>query len=215
MDGFGMWPRVCISAASILVMLCVAVPASAQEVTAPVIVSPGDGQVIAGQVPIKGTTAVPNFSSAELAFGYAADPTHTWFTIQTASLPVTNDTITIWDTTAITDGDYVLRLRVTLLDGSTQDVTSRVEVRNYTAPPTPTPAVTPTQPPVVEVPTAIVIVPTETPTAQPVPPAPTPSALPPNPAGVTPTEIFSGFWRGALLVGALVLVFAAFVRIRR
>ena len=215
MNGFGAWPRLYIAAASVIAMLCMVAPALAQGVTLPVIISPSDGQVVQGQVSIRGTTDMPNFSSAELAFAYASDPTHTWFTIQTASLPTTNDVLTIWDTTTITDGDYALRLRVTLLDGSTQEASTSVRVRNYTALPTPSPAVTATQPPVIEIPTAMVILPSETPTVQPDAALPTPSALPPNPAGITSGEIFSGFWRGALLVGALVLVFAAIVRLRR
>lgn len=215
MNGFGVWPRVYRILLIAVALLCLAAPAFAQGPASPIIVSPTDGQVVQGQVPIKGTTDVPNFSSAEVAFSYAVDPTHTWFTIQTASLPVTGATITIWDTTVITDGDYVLRLRVNLQDGSTQDTTIKLQVRNYTALPTPSPAVTFTPTVQVEIPTAIIIVPTNTPTAAPVAIPPTPSALPPNPAGVTVGEIFSGFWRGALLVGALVLVFAAILRLRR
>ncbi len=207
--------RACTLALGLVAVLCMALPASAQTPAAPAISSPTDGQMLQGQVPVKGTTGVPNFSSAEVAFAYASDPTPTWFTIQTASLPVRDDTITIWDTTQITDGDYLLRLRVNLQDGSTQDATITVHVRNYTPVPTATPAVTPTQPAEVEVPTAIIIVPTGTPTVEPAPPPASPSPLPPNPAGITSGEIFSGFWRGALLVGLLVLVFAAIVRLRR
>jgi hypothetical protein len=61
----------------------------------------------------------------------------------------------------------------------------------------------------------MVIVPTETATAAPLPVLDTPSALPPNPAGVTTGEVFSGFWKGALLVGVLVILLAALMRLRR
>ncbi len=215
MTASGTCVRVCSSALGLAAVLCMVMPASAQGAAMPTITAPGDGQIVEGQVAVEGTTDIPDFSSAELAFEYSSDPTHTWFTIQTASLPVANSVITLWDTTSITDGDYVLRLRVILSDGSTQDATSTVLVRNYTAAPSPLPAVTATEPPVVEVPTAIVIVPSETPAVAPVAPLATPSALPPNPAGVNSTEIFSNFWRGALLVGVLVLLFAAIVRLRR
>lgn len=207
--------RACTFALGLTAMLCMALPVSAQTPVTSGISAPTDGQTLQGQVPVRGTTDVPNFSSAEVAFAYTSDPTQTWFTIQTASLPVRGDVITIWDTTLITDGDYLLRLRVNRIDGSTQDTVETVHVRNYTPIPTATPAVTATQPAVVEVPTAIIILPTETPTAEPVAPAASPSPLPPNPAGITSSEIFSGFWRGALLVGVLVLVFAAIVRLRR
>jgi hypothetical protein len=215
MKGFRGSPRLYVVVAGVLGLLLTPVSVLAQGATVPVIVAPTDGQVLQGQVQVRGTTDVPNFVSAEVAFGYASDPTHTWFTIQTDSLPRTNDVITAWDTTTITDGDYVLRLRVNLSDGSTQDATVSVRILNYTPLPTPSPAATATEPPVVEVPTAIVIAPSDTPTAQPPPVPATPTALPPNPAGVTPGEIFSRFWRGALLVGALVVVFAAIVRLRR
>lgn len=206
--------RVSISALSMVAMLFMALPAFAQG-AGPQITSPADGQYVQGQLPVKGTTDVPNFASAELDFAYASDQAPTWFTIQTASTPVNDQVISIWDTTAITDGDYILRLRVTLTDGSTQDVTESVKVRNYTALPSPTPAVTATPVPVVEVPTAIIIVPTDTPTAAPLPVLPTPTALPPNPAGVTTNEVFSGFWKGALFVAVLVVVLAALMRLRR
>jgi len=188
---------------------------AAQYVTLPSISAPADGQYLQGQVTIKGTTQIPDFSSAEVAFAYASDPTGTWFTIQTASLPVTEDTLAVWDTSLITDGDYTLRLRVSLVDGSSRDATVTVHVRNYTPVPTPTAAVTATQPPVLDIPTAIIIASTETATVTVAPPASTPSALPPNPAGVTPGAIYSGFWRGALVVGVLVLVFGVLARWRR
>ncbi len=195
-------------------MLGMVVSAYAQG-SAPQIVSPTDGQYLQGQVPVKVTTDVPNFTAAELDFAYASDSAPNWFPIQTASLPVTGQVMAIWDTTSITDGDYILRLQVTLADSSTQDVTATVHVRNYTALPTPTPAVTDTPTPFVEVPTAIVIVPTGTATAVPPPPPATPTALPPNPAGVTAREVFSGFWKGALLVGVVVVLLAALMRLRR
>ncbi|HEX8991137.1 MAG TPA: hypothetical protein VF784_05615 [Anaerolineales bacterium] len=215
MTGSRAWLRALLAAAAFAALLCSAHSVAAQVSTSPVIVSPADGQTLQGQVTVKGTTDIPNFSSAELAFAYNPDPTDTWFTIQTASLPVTGDVIATWDTTAITDGDYVIRLRVNLQDGSTSDAVITVHVRNYTPTPTPSPAVTPTERPVVEVPTAMIVLPSATPNVPAVAVLPTPSAFPPNPAGVTPGELFSGFWRGALLVGLLVLVFGLLVRHRR
>ena len=215
MTGSRVWPRVLLTAAAFAALLCPAHSAAAQGSTSPTITSPADGQTLQGLVTVKGTTDVPNFSSAELSFAYSPDPTDTWFTIETASLPVTSDAIAAWDTTAITDGEYVLRLRVNLQDGSTSDAVITVHVRNYTPTPTPSPAVTPTEHPVVEVPTAFIVEASATPTLAAVVALATPSSLPPNPAGVTPGELFSGFWRGALLVGLLVLVFGLLVRYRR
>ncbi len=209
------WPRALLAATAFALLLCPARSVAAQGNTSPVFTSPADGQTLQGLVTIKGTTDVPGFASAELSFAYSPDPTQTWFTIQTASLPVTGDVIADWDTTAISDGDYVLRLRVNLQDGSTSDAVITVHIRNYTPTPTPSPAMTATEQPVVEVPTAIIVEPSATPTLAAVVALATPSALPPNPAGVTPGRLFSGFWRGALLVGLLVLVFGLSVRYRR
>ena len=62
---------------------------------------------------------------------YASNPADSWFTIQTFPQPVTNPTLAVWDTTTVTDGDYVLHLRVFLQDGSTQDVVvSDLKIRN-------------------------------------------------------------------------------------
>ena len=214
MTASGALLRVCTVAVNLLAILGMNSPAFAQS-AAPQIIAPTDGQYVKGQLPVRVTTDVPNFASAELDFAYATDPNPSWFLIQSASTPVTDQVMSVWDTTAITDGDYLLRLRVTLVDSSTRDVVETVRIRNYTLLPTPSPAVTATQPPVVDVPTAIVIMPTDTSTASPPPPLATPTALPPNPAGVTASEVFSGFWKGALLVAVLVLLLAALMRLRR
>ena len=211
---FRAFSRLLVVAFFLSAALRAVIPAMAQANSGPVITSPADGQVLQGQVQVKGTTDIPGFSSAELAFAYASDKTGTWFLIQAASQPATNDVIATWDTTLITDGDYTLRLRVSLQDGTFREATEAVHIRNYTAEPTALPAGTPTQKAVVQIPTAMIIVASDTPTQAAAPP-PTPSALPANPAGVTSTEIYSGFWRGALIVGLLVLGFAALMRLRR
>ncbi|MGE5072837.1 MAG: hypothetical protein ACM3MF_05350 [Anaerolineae bacterium] len=214
MTGSGAFPRLCGVLAALTAGALAAVPASAQA-PVPAITSPIDGQAVQGQVRVTGVTDVPGFASAEVDFGYDPDPTDAWFTIQTASLPVSGDLLATWDTTAITDGDYILRLRVTLQDGSYQDAFAKVRVRNYTPTITPSPAITPTATPRLEVPTPIILPTTASATAEVLPLAPTPTQLPPNPAGLAPGEVFSRFGRGALVVGLLVLGFGALVRLRR
>ena len=193
----------------------VAPRAAAQQPPGPVITSPAEGQVLQGQAPINGLTDLPGFASAELAFAYDPDPTGTWFTIQTGSLPVSGGLIATWDTATLTDGDYTLRLRVVLADGSFRDSLVRVKVRNYTAAPSPSPAVTPSATAALQIPTAIVLAASPTVSAPAAPPAATPTSMPPNPAGITSAEVFAGFWRGALIVGLLVLGFGALIRLRR
>lgn len=218
MHPYGPRLRLVLACSLIVLVLNPASRAAAQGASAPAITSPHDGDVVRGPVAVRGTTDVPNFASSELAFAYPADSTGTWFQIHTSSLAVSDDVIAVWNTTSITDGGYVLRLRVNLLDGTTQDATINVQVRNYsqapTATPSPAPAVTDTPEPVVQIPTAVIVRASETPTAAPLI-LPTPSALPPNPAGITAGEVFSGFWKGALVVGALIILFSAVARLRR
>lgn len=189
----------------------------AQGATSPVISAPTAGQILRGQVSITGTTDIPNFASAELDFAYASDSTGSWFLIQTFSQPVANSAISTWDTTLISDGEYVLRLRVTLQDGSTQDATVTVKVQNQAPPPTVTLTITPViistpaftpQP---SIPAIAAISPT--PAASPVFPTLTP--LPANPMEVKPDEIYVGIQHGALVIAGLFVIFVVLIRLRR
>src|ERR1043166_3510072 len=102
------------------------------------ITSPAPSEMLRGQVKITGQVDVPGFASAQLDFAYASNPTNTWFTIQTFSQPITDSTLATWDTTAITDGDYILRLRVNIQDSTSQEVSVPVKIGNDFVPPTPT-----------------------------------------------------------------------------
>ena len=155
----------------------------------PAIVAPRPGSVLQGVVTINGSSDSKGFVSAEVAFTYADDPTGTWFQIATSTRPVFNDILATWDTTVITDGNYVLRLRVMLTDGTFQDaIVSGLRVRNYTPVETPTPV--PVAPEATPLPTA-------TPTAT---PYPTPTALPRNPAELAPTDVSTSILYGGLAV---------------
>ena len=184
------------------------------------IISPLSGDTLRGQVEIVGNLNVPNFASAELAFSYASNPADSWFTIQTFPQPVVDPTFAIWDTTTLTDGDYVLHLRVFFQDGSSQDiVVPDLKIRNDTLPPT---AILPTatateffdtitiNPLPVSSPTG--------PTPEPEPvlltyPSPTP--MPANPASVTVPSIYSKFAQGVLIVFVLFIFFALVLRLRK
>lgn len=157
------------------------------------ILSPQPDEAVRGLLAIQGTTAIEGFVKAEVAFSYAETP-DTWFLLSESSTPVENGTLAQWDTGTITDGNYALRLLVTLQDGSQQSMTVEgVRVRNYspveTLMPTPTSQGTPLRP----TPTV-----TTTPTRTPVPPTPTP--LPPNPAGLSSGEVLTMLGKGALFV---------------
>jgi hypothetical protein len=182
------------------------------------ITSPQPGNTLQGQVEITGIMDMPNFASAELAFFYAipeggaSNPDESWFTIQTFPQPVQNPTLAIWDTTTITDGDYILRLRVFLQDGSFQDIViSDLKVRNDAPPASNVPAAT-------ESPVAILTIPLPTSTLQyatelPIFPSPTP--LPANPVSVTSTSIYSNFTLGAIAVLVIFIIFSLLLRLRK
>ena len=189
----------------------------AQGITSPVITAPTTGQILQGQVSITGATDMVNFASAELDFDYASDSTGSWFLIQTFSQPVANSALAVWDTTSISDGDYILRLRVTLQDGSFQDATVKVTVQNQAPLPTSTStiaqAVTFTPAFMSQPSTPVVVVVSPTPTSPPI--FSTPTALPSNPVEVQTNEIYAGIQRGALVIIGLSIVFGVLIRLRR
>ncbi len=184
------------------------------QTAGPFIYSPQNGQILRGKVEITGNLDIPNFSSAELAFGYApaskpADRS-AWFTIQTFSQPIKDAALTVWDTTQITDGDYTLRLRVFLQDGTFQDVLiSNLKIRNDVPLPTNTPTAT-----VVPSPTNPLPARNEQ-TAVPTITYPSPTPLPFNPASVTTSSIYSTFARGGLVALVLFLIFSFLLRLRK
>jgi len=191
----------------------------AQGATSPLILAPTAGQVLQGQVSIVGTTDVPDFASAELDFAYASDSTHSWFQIEAFSEPVANSTLSVWDTASISDGDYILRLRVTLLDASFQDATVRVRVQNQTPLPTvsstATPTVAPSPAPSAPPSTAAPILIPASPTSTSTPVFSTPTTLPSNPVEIQPSEIYAGVQRGALAIVGLFIFFGILMRLRR
>lgn len=183
-----------------------------QGATPVTITSPAADDVLRGSVTVTGTMDVSGFASAQLDFAYSSNPTGTWFTIQTFSQPVVDSTLVVWETTSITDGDYVLRLRVHLEDGTFQEVTVPIKIGNDALP---TPTFAPTSTPegvAVLVPTPFLLAASPTPTAI---PRPTPTALPANPASLEQGEIYASLSRGALVILGLFVLSALIIRVRR
>jgi hypothetical protein len=118
-----------------------------------VITSPLDGAILNGLVPITGSAMHPQFTRYELAFGYSPNLTDSWFSIQPpATSQVINEVLGQWDTTLITDGLYVLRLRVFYGDNAYLEAfVANVRVLNSTptapAPTLPPPTAGPTATP--------------------------------------------------------------------
>jgi len=133
------------------------------EITRPV-----SGEAVGGVVTLEGTANHPSFDHFDLAFTYEADATGTWFPIVDEDRSrVVEGRLAVWDTTGITDGEYILRLRVWPAEGEPLVAVVRgLRVRNYTSIETPTPgpslaapAFTPTKPPSTPTPTPPAVVP--------------------------------------------------------
>jgi hypothetical protein len=182
--------------------------------TPPVAITfPASGEAIRGEVTITGTTDVPGFTSYRLDFSYASNPTDTWFALQTSTQPGTDSPLAAWDTTLITDGGYVLRLRVFLEDGTFQEVTVPVKVQNDTPIVTPTPVVTSTPDRLdMGLPTPFLVASSPTPTQT---PRPTPTPLPTNAVSLTQTSIYTSLGRGALVIIGLFAFVGIILRFRR
>jgi hypothetical protein len=191
-----------------LILLLIA----AQDSPPIAITSPAPDEVLRGQVTITGRLDLVSFASAALEFAYASNPTDTWFNIQTFSQPIADSTLAVWDTTSITDGDYVLRLRVNFEDGTSQEATIPIKVGNDAGPtPTAEPTSTPQESEVL-VPTPFLLAASPTPTEV---PRPTPTALPPNPASLEGNEIYTSLGRGALVILGLFALAGLIIRVRR
>ncbi|MCC7118795.1 MAG: hypothetical protein IT310_09740 [Anaerolineales bacterium] len=174
--------------------------------------APQPGEVLRGQVEIHGTMDLPNFSSAELAFSFASDSAQSWFVIQTFPQPKADSPLAIWDTTAITDGEYDLHLRVHFQDGSVQDaVIKGLKIQNEV----PLATQTPTE--VFEI--AASAAPQAEATQLPQPTATLffaqPTDLPANPASLNSAAIPAAFLRGALTVIIVFLCAALLLYLRK
>lgn len=196
-----------------LLPLLVLLLLAAQDAPAVAITSPAPGEAVRGGVTITGTTGISGFTSSQLDFSYASNPTGTWFTLQTSAQPVTDSALAVWDTTLITDGDYILRLRVFTQDGTLQEVTVPVRVQNDTPIPTPTPVITPTPGRLdTDFPTPFLVAASPTPTST---PRPTPTPLPANTVSMDQTAIYNSLGRGALVILGLFAFVGLILRFRR
>ncbi len=184
---------------------------AAQDSPPVAVTSPAPNELLRGQVTITGRVDLASFVSAQLAFGYASNPTDTWFTIQTFSPPIVDPNLAVWDTSSITDGDYVLRLRVNLEDGTFQEATVPIRIGNDVVP-TPTLEPTATQEDTLLLPTPFLLAASPTPTEV---PRPTPTPVPANPASLGRREVYASLGRGALVILGLFAIAGLIIRVRR
>jgi hypothetical protein len=191
----------------LLLLILILAAGTARSVDAqglPAILSPQPGEVLQGMVTIRGSSNETGFLSSEVDFAYSGDTTGTWFLVGTDNQPVDSDTLATWDTTTITDGNYNLRLRIYLSDGThLESIVSNLRVRNYTSVETPTPAPTAIQP-------------TQTPGDMLTPtPYPSPTSLPVNPAVLTPADISTSLAYGGLGAVILIIILGIYLGLRR
>lgn len=185
----------------------------AQDAPLVAITFPKPDDVLSGEVTITGSTDIPEFAFSQLDFSYVSDPTDTWFGLQTSTQPVADSSLFVWDTTLISDGDYVLRLRVFLDDGAIQEVTVPFRVQNDTPILTPTPVVTSTPNKLdAQFPTPFLVASSPTPTLT---PRPTPTPLPTNSISINRTAVYTSLSRGALVVIGLFIFAGLILRFRR
>lgn len=180
------------------------------------VTSPRPNAVLRGQVVIEGTAYHPELWKYEVWFTPGLNPNvpdNQWIRILVKEeQAIQNGQLAVWNTSAIADGVYTLRLRVVRRDGNWQDVNIfPLNVANSTpptptlAPATPTLPILPTVPPTPTVPPLPTAPPSPTPlpalTVAPPPtiappptqtmtqtPTQTATAIPPSPsATITPT----------------------------
>lgn len=186
---------------------------AAQDTPPVAITSPALGDALRGEVTVTGTTDVLGFTGSQLDFSYASNPTDTWFTLQASAQPVVDSPLAIWDTTLISDGDYVLRLRVFVEDGTFQEVKVPVKVQNDTPIVMPTPVITSTPDKLdVGLPTPFLVAASPTPTPT---PRPTPTPLPANAVSMNQTAVYTSLGRGALVIIGLFAFVGIILRFRR
>ena len=151
----------------------VAAPLHQQGQDIAVITTPADGASIQGTVQVIGSADHPSFQF--FVIEAAPEGQEQWQFLTDSTTPVVNGPLATWDTTALPDGPYRLRLRVVRLDGNYSEAFAQsIIISNAQPLPTDTPEVTPT---------AATTIPTVTPTPLP----PTPTILIEQPIVDTPT----------------------------
>lgn len=121
-------------------------PTTTQLPVSIVILSPVPGNVVAGNLQVLGAAIHPQFLQYQLEYGPDPNPGNLWFpatgVVQT---PVLNGLLGIWNTSGTQDGNYQIRLRVILRDGTNlATVVNNIRVQNQV--PTPIPSATPNVP---------------------------------------------------------------------
>jgi hypothetical protein len=158
------------------------------------IISPAPGEAVQGLLTLQGSASHPLFVAYDLAFTFQDDSLTTWFPIvERREVQVVDGRLGLWDTNGVSDGEYKLRLRVHLENGTTLEHTLEgIRIRNHSAIETPTPAAVGALKP-----TGTALPPTAT-------ARPTPIVIADNPSGANVTRALQyGLILGALMTLSL------------
>ena len=190
------------------------------------ITSPELGAEIRGLTPIMGSASLPDFQYYKVEFGVGPSPSQ-WAVVGALhQAPIVNGQLEVWDTTALPDGVYSIRLRVVKKDGNYDEfVVRQMAIGNTKPTPTEvptqtlTPAVTPTpfatrEPKVTATPQIIA------PSGAIAMPTPTPTLSRPEQRSVLRFEIDPETWGqafcfGGLAMGAVFVVLGIVFGLRR
>lgn len=172
------------------------------------VLSPSDGQVVAGTVEVKGSVPDDDFDYAEVSFAFSGETISNWFLISRLDQTVHDETLALWDTTTITDGVYKLKVTVHRKNGTNNEITVEdIRVGNYTHYDLPT--ATAAAASAVETPSVIeTIEPT-------VVMKPLPTDLPRNPASIAEDDFKLSLISGVTLAVLVLVVLGIYVLFRR
>ncbi len=163
---------------------------------------PLPGQTVKGVIIISGNTDIEGFSSAE--FGFAFINSEEWFELGRTQVPVRNGPLFTWDTSAIVDGVYQLRIRVYKIDGSRSEtliqhvaISNSIEQLSITS-------------------TAILPANYTQPSATPAEPSyyNTPTAIHNNEASIARENLFAMIWIGCAISVIILLLFIVIDRLK-
>jgi hypothetical protein len=120
-------------ALGILLLILVAIPATAQDAPLARITVPMRGQTVRGNVTVQGTATSPQFARYEIAYAPEPDMAN-WTVINGALQPVANGLLAVWNTRPVPDGQYALRIQVFNADSSvTETLVREITLANAAA----------------------------------------------------------------------------------
>ncbi len=172
------------------------------------IISPKTDEALQGSVDVVGTVTGIGFQFAEVSFQNAEAVQDTWFLIDQINQVVVDDVLVRWDTNALADGSYHIRVIAFYEDGhQIESIVRNLRLRNYTAIETLTtaeqskinPAVSQTPQPILA---------TQTPSR------PTPTPLPPNELALSQESLLQVAVSGGALGGLSLFIIGFWLLIR-